>query len=267
MARPAGASSGRLRTASTRRARLQPADQREQRRPSIRTSAPRRRAGRSSNSTSTWATTAAKRGRSTWSVRAPDWSDSAVCQFVLAPNSPLRTHTLQGITAADWTGIRLEISPVEEDSSSVLHLDNVALERAPGLSISATTCISPDLPDTNAVSNGTFDSDLNGWGFWDGAVSQWDSGVMESVPQHGSGSATAYQAVGDPVALNSHVELRTGFGQQQRCRQAGDRRLFTASDWYELLGLSVPAPGEHRACKPTRSRGGRPRRGRTAWSN
>ncbi len=167
-------------------------------------------------------------------VRTLDWSDSAICQFTLAPNSPLRTHVLQGITAVDWSSLRLQISPEEEDSSSVLHLDNVVLSEQPGLGITQTNCISPDLPEGNAITNGTFDTDLSGWGFWDGAVSQWDSGVMDLYQSTGSASGNAYQVVGDPVALNSHVELDLDLGNS-----SGVDKLVAVSvhtlDWSNFL--------------------------------
>ncbi len=175
-------------------------------------------------------------------LRKLDWSNSAICQFVLAPNSPLRTHVLQGITASDWSSIRLEISSVEEDTSTVLHLDNVSLTVHPELSITATNCISPDLPNTNAVTNGTFNSDLSGWNVWDGMVSQWNSGQMNLYRSSGSGAGTAYQIVGAPVALNSHIELDLDMGNSS----GADKRMVAIvrnSDWsgYLVCPFLIPA--------------------------
>ncbi len=177
-------------------------------------------------------------------IRQLDWSDSAICQFTLAPNSPLRTHVLQGITASAWSSIRLEIIPVDEDVSPVLHLDNLSLSVHPELSITQTNCISPDLPNSNAVTNGTFTSDMSGWNLWDGAVGQWNNGHDEFVPQQRQ--RVRNRLSGSRGSGGTQQPRRTGFGfgQQQRRGQANGRHC-PQQRLERLSGLPVPDPGEH----------------------
>ena len=175
-------------------------------------------------------------------VRKADWSDSAVCQFTLAPNSPLRPQMLQGITATAWSDLRLEISPVEEDSSSVLGMDNVVLAPHPELSNSATNCISPDITLTNALNNGDFSAGMANWATWDGVVSQLTGGVLQPYRTSGSASATVYQSMQQPIAINSHVELQMQLGNTSDV----DKRMIAIvrnSDWsnYLVCPFMVPA--------------------------
>jgi hypothetical protein len=100
-----------------------------------------------------------------------DFSDISVCTFWLAPQSPLRTFTMQTRSTKPWTNAAIYFyAATPGTDGGAYRLDKVSLHAGPVGSASGTECGAPGVPIVNGepngpelLVNGNFSNGLTAW--------------------------------------------------------------------------------------------------------
>jgi subtilisin family serine protease len=142
------------------------------------------------------------------------------CNFTLPANTPLGTYTVQGLTPAVWSNIRVVLVDLTANGQAATRIDNVNVQYKPSLSISNVVCTPPGgggggnnpPADTNLVKNGDFAQGETNWTFGGTINHSVVSGVLQIFRPTTSTSGNVAQNLGYPIESGKPLELTISLG-------------------------------------------------------
>jgi hypothetical protein len=111
----------------------------------------------------------AVRKRVTAILHDNDFTDLSACTFWLDPGQPLSSYTYRTYTTRAWTNATLSFYPATTGADQWIRLDDVTLQRTPGIAIVGTECLEPA---------GSWDERPGGWMATDSPVLQGGVGMV-----------------------------------------------------------------------------------------
>lgn len=170
-----------------------------------------------------------------------DWSDLKVCSFWVAPGATLRTYQMRADTTEAWTAAHLSLYAGTADNTGWLRVDDVSMQRQPGVIVNDTLCIDPSSPvvdpganNVNVIVNGGFSSALANWSTWGELTYRLNAGTFEFYRTSGPGpSGVVLQNTSAVMPANGILEAQFQLGNFSPVRKRVTV-LLHASDWSDL---------------------------------
>jgi len=157
-----------------------------------------------------------------------DFSDLSVCTFWLEPNTMLANYAMRSHTTRAWTNATISFYAATAGSDGGFYaVDDVVVVHGPPQATDRTECAdraapgvvaAPDGPEM--LTNGGFDTGLNGWNTFGQMDQQVSAGVFEfRRPPPGEPAGVILQTTNAPVATQSVLTARFALGNSSAVRK------------------------------------------------
>jgi len=131
-----------------------------------------------------------------------DFSDLTACTFWLEPGAPLQTYAMQGFSTQPWANATLSIYPATTGLEPWIQLDNVSLQRTPGVSITGTQCLEPGDSSIAGLRPANADASLSAPAGRSGLIARAASAKAQNTETTASEVAPEARGGSEPLSID-----------------------------------------------------------------